>query len=272
VGFAQAYGYSERRACGLVGLARATHRYQSQARDHSALLMRLRDLAAARPRYGYERLTILLQREGWGVGRNRIYRLYKREGLEMRTKKRRKRASHLRILPPAAEQPGEHWAMDFVADELENGRRLRALTIVDLVSRESPAIVVGSSLTGRDVAAALEEIARTRPLPKIITVDNGSEFTSKVLDAWAYRRGVKLDFIRPGKPTENAYIESFNGRLRDECLNANVFASIADAKKKIESWRIDYNTNRPHSSIGNKTPIEFVEEFKNHGAPMASNP
>jgi len=223
--------------------------------------MRLRDLAAARVRYGYRRLHVLLRREGWKVNHKRIWRLYKEEGLEVRTKKRRKRVSALRVVLPVAALPNERWSMDFVSDSLHDGRRFRVLTLVDHVSRVSPAIEVGTSIPGRRVVAVLEKLARTHGLPKVITTDNGTEFTSRILDEWAHRNGVKLDFIRPGKPIENAYIESFNGRLRQECLEQHWFVSMEDAKEKIEAWRIDYNEHRPHSALGNQTPLEYAAQW-----------
>jgi putative transposase len=191
------------------------------------------------------------------VNHKLVYRLYTEERLSVRTKKRTKRASHLRVVLPAAEAPKERWSMDFVADELAGGRRFRILTVVDQFSRMSPLLEPDFSLTGAKVAAALDRAAIRHGLPRSITVDNGSEFFSKAMDTWAYRNGVRLDFIRPGKPVENAYIESFNGRLRDECLNAEIFFSIEDARKKLERWRIDYNADRPQSSLGNLAPVEF---------------
>jgi putative transposase len=249
---------SERRACRLFQFSRASHRYQSTRTDDAVLRRRIRELAAARPRFGYRRLCVLLRREGWLVNQKRVYRIYREEGLEVRTKRRRKRASHVRLLVPPAEGPNERWSMDFVSDRLESGRQFRVLTVVDNFSRECPILEAGVSLTGEAVARALERLSFTRPLPRVITVDNGSEFYSRVMDSWAYRRGVQLQFIRPGKPVENAFIESFNGRLRDECLNANLFFSIDDARKKLEAWRLDYNTQRPHSSLGDRTPTEFA--------------
>ena len=253
---------SERRACGALVFHRSTVRYQSRARDQTAIRMRLRELAAARVRYGYRRLHVLLRREGWKVNHKRIWRLYKEEGLEVRTKKRRKRVSALRVVLPAAAMPNERWSMDFVSDSLHDGRRFRVLTVVDHVSRVSPAIEVGTSITGRRVVAVLEKLARMHGLPRVITADNGTEFTCRVVDEWAHRNGVKLDFIRPGKPIENAYIESFNGRLRQECLEQHWFVSMEDAKEKIEEWRIDYNEHRPHSALGNQTPQEYAAQWK----------
>ena len=194
------------------------------------------------------------------MNRKRVHRIYREEGLTVRLRQRQKRASALRILPAEPSQSNERWSMDFVADALLDGRRFRALTVVDNWSRSSPVIEVDSTLTGTKVVAALERTVKRNGYPKMITVDNGREFTSKVLDAWAYAHDVKLDFIRPGKPVENALIESFNGRLRDECLNANVFISLHDARQKIEVWRIDCNEHRPHSSLGHLTPQEFTTQ------------
>ena len=236
--------------------------YRSCKRDRGELRVRLRDLAAVRVRYGYRRLHVLLRREGWKVNHKLVYRIYKEEGLEVRTKKRRKRVGALRVVLPAARMPKEHWSMDFVSDSLYDGRRFRVLTLVDHFTRESPAIEVGNSIPGKRVVAILERLARTHGLPQVITTDNGTEFTSRAVDEWAHRNGVKLDFIRPGKPVENAYIESFNGRLRQECLEENWFMSLEDAKIKIEAWRKDYNEHRPHSSLGDETPRGFAESWE----------
>jgi len=204
----------------------------------------------------------LLRREGWRVNHKLVYRIYKEEGLEVRTKKRRKRVSALRVVLPAATGPNERWSMDFVSDSLHDGRRFRVLTLVDHFSRVSPAIEVGSSITGKRVVEVLERLANEHGLPRVITTDNGTEFTSRAVDEWAHRNNVKLDFIRPGKPIENAYIESFNGRLRQECLNQIWFSSLEDAKIKIEAWRTDYNEHRPHTSLGNQTPVQFEAEWQ----------
>ena len=191
----------------------------------------------------------MFQREGWQINHKKVYRIYCEEGLNLRLKGRRKRPARGRIKPPEATRPNR-WSMDFVSDGLENGRRFRALTVVDNFTREAVLIEVDRSLTGKKVAQALNGIAQRRPLPKSITVDNGSEFACRDMDGWAYWRRIKLDFIRPGKPVENAFIESFNRRLRDECLNQVLFESLDDARQKIEEWRIDYNTERPHGSLG----------------------
>jgi putative transposase len=206
-------------------------------------------------RYGYRRLHVLLRREGWRVNHKRIYRLYREEGLGIRVKRRKKLASVPRLLPPPpARRPQERWSLDFLSDNLATGRRFRVLTIVDTVSRVSPAIEVGVSLTGERVVAVLERLRRTMGRPERIAIDNGPEFISKALDAWAYRNGVQLEFSRPGKPTDNAFAESCNGRFRDECLNQHWVASVEEVRQTAEAWRIEYNTERPHRALGQQTP------------------
>jgi putative transposase len=225
-------------------------------------------LAAVRVTYGYRRLHILLRREGWRINPKRVYRLYTEEGLTMclRRPKRRFVSGTPRQKQPVATMANECWSMDFMSDELCGGQRIRVLRIVDNFTRESLAMHVSQSITGHEVVAILDKLAKHRPKPRRIQVDNGSEFTSKAMDQWAYFNQVALDFSRPGKPTDNALIESFNGRFRAECLNENWFLSLADARAKIEAWRQDYNGRRPHSSLGNVTPREFARR----GIPSAS--
>ena len=254
-----------RRACGLVLLCRATLYYRARRKDDTPIRLRLRELAQARPRWGHLRLHVLLRREGWFVNKKKTYRIYREEGLSVRTKARKKRGSHLRVLPAPPTGANERWAMDFMHDQLMNGGRFRALTIVDTFTRECPAIAVDTSFTGKKVAAALDQLATHRGYPKTITVDNGTEVYSKEMDAWAYRHGVKLDFIRPGAPVENGFIESFNGRLRDELLNAELFLDLLDARRKLEAWRRDYNGNRPHSALSDMTPNEFAAKHRPSG-------
>jgi putative transposase len=251
---------SERRACSVIRFSRTSHRYRSHAPDQAFLRKRIKDLAEVRVSYGYKRIHVMLQREGWKVNHKRVYRLYKLEGLAMRTKKPRRRhvASRNRVEAPAATAPNETWSMDFMSDELFNGDRIRLFTLVDNFTRESPVIEVDRSLTGKRVAEVLEWVGYERGLPKTIRVDNGTEFTSKALDQWAYLNGVELDFSRPGKPTDNAFIESFNGRVRQECLNENWFLSLEDARGKVESWRQEYNNERPHSALGQMAPTRFA--------------
>ena len=245
----EAYEVSKRRACRLMQLCWSSYNYQPVKKDERALIVRIRDLAAARVRYGYRRITVLLKREGWTVGKKRVYRIYKAEGLEVRTKKRKKRAAQRRVSLPAASAAQKRWSMDFMSDRLTNGRPFRILTVVDQYTRACPLLLADTSIGGRKVAAALTKAAEGIGLPQTITVDNGPEFAGKVLDEWAYGHGIKLDFIRPGKPVENGYIESFNGRLRDELLNTELFCTLAEAKEKLEAWRLDYNTQRPHRPL-----------------------
>lgn len=248
------YRLSQRRAARLIPVRIGTLRYQS-IRDHQdALRQRLRELAAVRVRFGYRRLTVLLRREGWRVNAKRIYRLYGDEGLTVRTKPRKKLASRARVPLPAPTRPNERWSMDFVSARTADGRWFRTLTVLDVYTRESLALVADRSLTGIKVAASLTPIVQRRGAPAAITVDNGGEFVSRAMDAWAYAHDVRLEFIRPGKPVENAFIESFNGRLRDECLNAHVFASTIEAQRVLDAWRHDYNHVRPHSSLQDRTP------------------
>ena len=210
-------------------------------------------------RYGYRRIHVLLRREGWQVNAKRIYRLYNEMGLQLRNKtpKRRVKAK-LREGRVEATQSNETWAMDFVHDQLATGRKLRVLTIVDTFSRFSPATDPRLSYRGEDVVQTLERVCRQVGYPKAIRVDQGSEFVSRDLDLWAYQKGVVLDFSRPGKPTDNAFIESFNGKFRAECLNTHWFMSLDDARSKMEEWRKDYNEVRPHSAIGNNPPISLM--------------
>jgi putative transposase len=255
--FRVGFRVSERRACQLATVARSSYRYRSQAADQTPLRLRLRDLAATRVRYGYRRLHVLLRREGWRINHKRVYRLYREEGLGIRVKRRKKLASACRVLPSPATKPFERWSLDFLTDSLADGRRFRVLTIVDNVSRVSPAIEVGSSITGERVVGVLERLKRMVGRPERIAIDNGPEFISKALDAWAYRNGVQLEFSRPGKPTDNAFVESFNGRFRDECLNQHWFASLEEVRQTVEAWRIDYNTERPHRALGQQTPAAW---------------
>ncbi len=256
----QQLGLSERRTCTVLGVSRPLLQYVPRPDRNTDLRARLKELAEQRRRFGSPRLHVLLRREGWAVNHKRVERLYQQEGLSLRRKRRRKTASHLRVVWPAPQRVNERWSMDFVADSLTTGRRFRALTIVDDHSRESPAIEADFSLTGERVTRVLDRLAVTRGLPAVITVDNGPEFISQALDAWAYAKGVRLQFIRPGKPVENAYIESFNGKFRDECLNEHAFRTLDEARHIIETWRCDYNHHRPHSSLGNLTPEEFANQ------------
>jgi len=253
------YGMSERHACRLVGLARSTHRYRScLAERDTELRARLKELAAERMRFGYRRLTVLLAREGRVANHKRVYRLYCEERLAMRMRQRRRIRWSGTAVRPAAERANERWSMDFVSDAVSRGKVIRILTLVDDYTRECPAIEVDTSLGGLRVCRVLDRVLAERGRPEAIVVDNGPEFRGRALAAWSEERGVRLEFIQLGKPVQNAYVESFNGRLRDECLNANWFTSLSDARRKIESWRMDYNQQRPHSSLDYLAPEEFA--------------
>ena len=254
-------GLSQRHACRLVGVARSVARYRRRSVELPGLRERLCALAAERRRYGYRRLWVLLRREDFRVNHKKVYRLYREEGLMVRRRKRKRMCGTSRVPLATAVQRKERWAMDFVADALANGRRIRVLTVVDTFTRECLATEVDTSLPGLRVARVLDRLGSAEGLPSRITVDNGPEFAGRALDAWAYQHGVQLDFIAPGKPVQNAYIESFNGRLRDECLNEHWFGTLAEARATIEAWRLDYNSVRPHSALHNRTPEEFARQI-----------
>ena len=242
----------------MMKLSRSTRYYQSIADDQAFLRMRIKELSQVRIGWGYRRIHILLQREGWQVNHKRVYRIYTQEGLTLRKKRPKRHVSSMkRVARPSVEMVNQSWSMDFMADTLFDGRKLRLLTIVDNFTRESLAIEPGQRFKGEQVAEVLSHLLKDRGKPESIRVDNGTEFTSKAMDQWAYWNKVKLDFSRPGKPTDNAFIESFNGKFREECLSQHWFLSLQDAREKIESWRKDYNETRPHSSLGNRTPAEF---------------
>ena len=248
---------SQRRACGLMKVNRASCRYRRRRSEDPGLRTRLRELAETRRRFGYRRLQVLLLREGWRVNHKRIYRLYVEEKLGLRRKRGRKRSG---VRQPLLEPAGakQVWSVDFMTDALSSGRRFRTLNIVDDYTREAVAIEVDTSLGGLRVARVLEELKMQRGLPGQIRSDNGPEFTSRALDQWAYEQGIRWHYIQPGRPMENGYVESFNGRLRDECLNENWFCTLAEAREVIEAWRQDYNQCRPHSALGYRTPEEFA--------------
>ncbi len=258
---------SERRACRFLGVSRTGCRYRSRRPLPAGLRERLVQLASERTRWGYRRLHIMLRREGYRMNWKQTYRLYREADLTVR-KRRRKRISVARQPLLSPRQANERWSIDFVSDALANGRRFRGLAIVDDCTRECPAIEVDTSLTGTRVVDVLERLATTRGLPRGIVLDNGPEFSGTVLDTWAHRRGVRLLFIQPGKPVQNAYAESFIGRLRDECLNENWFLNLQDARDSIEAWRLDYNDVRPHSSLSDKTPTQFASQLATEPQPL----
>ena len=260
VGFVQAeMKLSTRRSCKALGFARSSMTYEPRRAQPPGLVERMKALATQRPRFGYRRLHTLLAREGFKVNHKRVYRLYRLEGLSVRKKARRKLAGHVErtVLPPPT-QPNERWSMDFMRDRFGESRKFRTFNLVDEFSRECPAIEVDTSIRTARVIRVLDTVVDERGLPDEILIDNGPEFTSQALEDWAHHRGVKLTFIRPGKPNDNPYIESFNGKFRDECLNEHWFTTLDDARATIEAWRRDYNQVRPHSSLNNMTPEEFA--------------
>ena len=266
-------GFSERRACRLVGIGRSTARYRGRARaDEARLRQRLRELAVERPRFGYRRLHALLQREGVAVNHKRVERLSREEGLAVRKRRRKRAARDGRGCPTRPAAPNEQWALDFLSDALARGRRIRLLTVEDVFTREALAVELDTSLPGRRVAQVLDRVVGQRGAPKEIVLDNGPELTGKALDRWAHERGVRLRFIDPGKPVQNAFVESFHGRFRDECLDRHWFLSLVDARRTVEAWRIDYNRERPHSSLGYRTPEEFRRDFDGMAAERRQTP
>jgi putative transposase len=251
------FGLSQRRASGLVGLGRNTLSYAEQPDRDVALRKRMRELAEQRKRFGCRRLHTLLKREGLVVNKKRTERIYREEKLTIRVRRRKKGAAQGRIELPKAKRPNQLWAMDFLHDALHTGRKFRLLPIIDTYTKECFWIEADTSIGGQRVTQVLTRISAVHGLPEQIVVDNGPEFISNAVDAWAYARGIKLQFIRPGKPVDNCYMESFNGKFRDECLNENWFGSLEQVRNIVGAWRVDYNQARPHSSLGDMTPAEF---------------
>lgn len=253
-------GLSERTACRVANLCRATWQYEPkpESPENIALRARICEIAAQRRRFGAYRIWRLLRREGWTVNKKRVRRIYDEERLSLRLKRRKKQAAAVRVPLPKPTGPNQVWSIDFVWDWLRNGRRLKMLTIVDDFTRECLAIEVNFGLNGKRVTQIMDRLFETRGKVAGIRSDNGPEFAGNAMDGWAYGNGVRLDFIRPGKPNENAFIESFNGRLREECLNDNQFLTLIEAQIIIEAWRKDYNDERPHSSLNGLTPSEFA--------------
>lgn len=262
------FALSERRSCALIGIDRTSCRYVTRRPTDEPLRARLIELAKERPRWGYRTLCDVLRRDRL-VNHKKVHRLYKLEGLQVRRRLRKRAKGVQRVPLTPAQRPNQRWSMDFTSDTLANGRPFRTLNIVDDCTRECPAIEVDHSLPGRRVVRVLDGLAETRGLPETIVVDNGPEFAGRVLDRWAYQRGVQLHFIQPGKPMQNGFVESFNGKFRDECLNEHWFISLLDARRTIEAFRRDYNSYRPHSSLGGQTPEEFARRAAALQAPPA---
>ena len=257
----ESFGRSFSKSCQLCNISRSSNNYQSKRQDDQQITERLVELAQRKRRYGCRRLHELLKREGLVINHKKTERLYRKAGLSLRIKKRRKLSAALRLSLPTPTKCNQIWAMDFVSDSLANCRRFRCLNIIDLYTRECLRIVVDTSINGARVTKTLDILKELRGLPEAIVTDNGSEFTSKAMSVWSQENSVCIAFIRPGKPMENGFVESFNGRFRDECLNEQWFTSLKDAREKIEAWRDEYNLRRPHSSLGMKTPQEFSEQI-----------
>ncbi len=256
------FGLSIQRASGLVQIRRSSFYYKARTtRNDSKVIQRIKSLIDTHKSIGLPMLHDILRREGLVVNHKRTERIYRQQGLAIQLRPRRKRAAATRLVLPVATRPNERWSMDFMQDVLWHGRRFRMLTVVDQFTKECPVIEVDTSLNGLRVSRVLEWLSMTRGLPESITVDNGPEFAGMALDRWAYAKNVKLAFIRPGKPVENAYIESFNRRVRQECLNQHHFLDLEEARKTIEQWRIGYNGFRPHRSLNGMTPEDFVKQW-----------
>jgi len=251
---------SERRACELNAMDRSSYRYQPREDRDGELRGKLTELARQKPRFGYRRLGVLLERRSEAVNHKRLFRVYQEAGLGVR-RREKKRLQRDRVGMPTLVRRNQEWSLDFISDALANGRAIRALTVLDDFTKESPAIEVDSSIPAPRVTRVLDTVIDQRGAPERIRVDNGPEFTSRCFIAWARSRRITLVYIQPGKPVQNSFIESFNGRFRDECLNTNWFTNLADARRKIEAWRIDYNQHRPHSSLAYRTPEEFAQQW-----------
>ena len=253
---------SQRRACEALGVDRSSVRYRSCRPDDAAIRARLREIATVRRRFGYRRLHILLQREGHLLNHKKLRRLYAEERLQVRRRGGRKRALGSRAPLVLPQRPNQRWSLDFLHDQLSDGRRFRILAVVDDFTRECLALVADTSLSGRRVGRELDTIIAQRGKPATCVSDNGTELTSMAILRWCQDTGVEWHYIAPGKPQQNALIESFNGRLRDELLNETLFSSLAHARIALATWQLDYNTVRPHSSLGNLTPLEYANRSR----------
>ena len=260
------HGMSERRACGVIGADRTSMRYCSRRADDADIREKLRALAQERRRFGYRRLHILLRRDGVIINRKKTQRLYREEGLTVRRRKGRKRAVGARMVPPVLALANQRWSLDFVHDQLVTGRRFRVLNVVDDVTRECLRGIPDTSISGKRVARELTALIAERGKPGMIISDNGTELTSTAVLAWCVEQKIEWHYTTPGKPTQNAFVESFNGRMRDELLNETLFMSKGHAREKLATWVADYNAERPHSSLGYATPAAFAAELEKQGA------
>lgn len=252
------FDVSERRAARVVGLHRSTMRYEAHPRDDEPLASRMKEIASKHRRFGLPRVHYLLRREGAVRSRSRTERVYRKLGLQVTKRRRKKMLAVTRTKFQSAARPNEIWSFDFVFDRVENGRRLKTLTIVDDFTKRTPGLLAEYSITSNDVTDFFD---RLQNLPKKLRCDNGPEMTSRHFLDWAHKQNVAIEYIQPGKPIQNAYVESFNSRFRDECLNEEIFLDLEDAKRKIEKWRRYYNEKRPHTALDFKTPKEYEDEF-----------
>jgi len=256
----EAYKISERWAFEIVGLNRSSGRYETRRKSDAALIERIMELALERRRFGYRRIFCLLRREGFAVNKKKKFRLYHEAGLSVHRRKGRKKARGSRFERQPVTRPNQRWSLDFVFDQLSDGRKIKLMTVVDEFTRESLGIEVARSIKGTDVVRILEKIIAIRGKPEQIQSDNGSEFTSNAVLGWVHQQAIEWRYIEPGKPTQNSYIESFNGKIRDECLNEHWFETLHEAQALIEIWRKDYNEVRPHGSLNGLTPMSFARE------------
>ncbi|MCB9062836.1 MAG: IS3 family transposase [Halobacteriovoraceae bacterium] len=255
------FGVSERLSCQVLDINRSSYRYElTLIKNDQIVINRMQQIVHKHRRYGYPRVHVILNREGIVQNRKRTQRIYFEQGFSLKLKRKKKKQFFPRIVKPSASKGGEVWSMDFVSDSLANSRKIRILTVIDHFTRYSPGFYIDHSISGIIVTKELDRMINQHGKPKRIQVDNGPEFTSKAMLEWSYRNNIEIDFTRPGKPTDNAYIESFNGSFRDECLNQNWFSTLAEARVVIESWRKEYNEERIHSSLKYLTPKEFVKK------------
>jgi putative transposase len=269
----QCFGLSERKACELIRLNRSTFQYVCRQKDEEEIRNRIRKIANRHKRYGSPMIHARLRREGFMINHKKTERIYREEGLTLRRKIRKKLPADRRGKMPYATRPGEIWSMDFVSDSLTYGRKFRALTIVDDFTKVCPGIFASTSIPGSRVAAYMDMLAKAHGYPEWIRTDNGPEIIGRDFVSWAQKRGIQLSYSRPGKPTDNAYIESFNGKFRDDCLNQHWLSNLKEAQQIIENWRREYNEIRPHSTLGYCTPNEFARKHQDmvNNNSLASN-
>jgi putative transposase len=259
--FITEHGMSERRACKLVGAHRSVIRYRTVKSNETELVNMIKKIAWERRRFGYRRIHMLLKRSGVQINHKKVYRIYRASGLKVRKRGGRKRALGIRKVESSSIKSNQQWAMDFVHDALVDGRRIRLFAVIDTFTRECLRLIVDTSINGKKVIETLTGLIEERGVPESIISDNGTEFTSNKVLSWAVEMKISWNYIQPGKPYQNGNAESFNGKLRDECLNENWFLSLSHARNIVEKWQHDYNTQRPHSALGGQTPSELASQL-----------